>query len=377
MELDRVTRPLVAVLRLAFAGVIVAALAVDVWLMNRWGTRRSMLPVVGVAVAGLAWARWPRALVPLAAVAAAMSIVASRHIVTDDLRFPLFTEFAVLPVMFGALLYRWRPLPGVVAGAVALAGLAVATRADTQDIERIIGAAMLVLLGAAVAAVIYVRVRDSERRTSIERARQHERLALARELHDVVGHHVTGIVVLAQARRFTAAAAGGGDPAHDETLADIERAGLETMTSIRRLVGLLRSDPTTSSGPELADIEQMVEELRRTHPTARLDADADVRSRWLPTELALTVQRLVHETTTNIRKYGDPARPVLLSLRRLDHAVEFRAENAIRGAGRSRGYGLVGMRERVEALGGTFVAGGDDAGGWVVRAVIPLSAGER
>lgn len=370
-------RPLVLVLRLAFAGVIVAAILVDVWLMNRWGTRRSTLPIVGVAGAGMIWARWPRALVPLAAAAAAMSLVASKYITTLDLRFPLFTEFAVLPVMFGALLYRWRPLPGVVAAGVALAALAVSTRADDQDIERVIGAAMLVLLGTATAAVIYVRVRDSERRTSIERARQQERLELARELHDVVGHHVTGIVVLAQARRFTAAAAGGGDPAHDQTLADIERAGVETMTSIRRLVGLLRSDPTTSSGPELADIEQMVDELRRTHPSARLDADADVRSRWLPTELALTVQRLVHETTTNIRKYGDPARPVVLSLRRLDRAVEFRAENGIRGAGRGRGYGLVGMRERVEALGGTFVAGGDDAGGWVVRAVIPLSAGEQ
>lgn len=371
------TRPLVVVLRLAFAVVIVASLVVDGWLLNRWGTRRSTLPIIAIAGLGLVWARWPRALLPLAAATAAASLYASHRLTTNDLRFPLFTEFVVLPVMFGALLSRWRPLPGVVAAAVAFAGLVVSTRADDQLIERVLAAAMLVLLGTATAAVIYVRVRDSERRTSIEQARQHERLELARELHDVVGHHVTGIVVLAQARRFTAAAAGGGDPAHDETLADIERAGVETMTSIRRLVGLLRSDPTTSSGPDLADIERMVDELRRTHPSARLDADADVRSRWLPAELALTVQRLVHETTTNVRKYGDPARPVVLSLRRLDRAVEFRAENRIRGAGRGRGYGLVGMRERVEALGGTFVAGGDDAGGWVVRAVIPLSAAEQ
>ena len=82
---------------------------------------------------------------------------------------------------------------------------------------------MLVLLGAATAAVVYIRLRDSERRTSIENARYNERLDLARELHDVVGHHVTGIVVLAQASRFT----NGADPgsAADRALADIEAAG--------------------------------------------------------------------------------------------------------------------------------------------------------
>ena len=66
---------------------------------------------------------------------------------------------------------------------------------------------MLVLLGTATAAVVYIRLRDSERLTSIENARHNERLDLARELHDVVGHHVTGIVVLAQANRFTSGAA--------------------------------------------------------------------------------------------------------------------------------------------------------------------------
>ena len=87
---------------------------------------------------------------------------------------------------------------------------------------------MLVLLGVAAAAVVYMRVRDSERRTSIERARQDERLDLARELHDIVGHHVTGIVVLAQASRFTNGT--NLESSADRTFADIEAAGLETLT---------------------------------------------------------------------------------------------------------------------------------------------------
>lgn len=376
MELDRLTRPLVVVLRLAFAAVVFAALVVDMWLMRRTGPGAGAWAIVGVAVCGWLWARRPAALVPLAAVAAALSLYATVRFTEYDLRFPLFTEYVVLPTMFAGLLHRWRPWPGVLAGAVAFSALVVSTRAGAVPIARVMAAAALVLLGAGAAAVIYNRVRDSERRTSIERARAHERLELARELHDVVGHHVTGIVVLAQARRFTAAAA-GGDPVHDQTLAEIEQAGLETMTSIRRLVGLLRADPSTSSGPEPADLERIVDDLRRTHPGARFDLDVDLRSRWLPAELAVTVHRLVHEAATNVRKYGDPARPVLVSLRRRDRDVELRVENGIQGAGRSPGYGLVGMRERVEALGGTFVAGDDEAGSWVVRAVIPLAADDR
>ena len=121
---------------------------------------------------------------------------------------------------------------------------------------------MFVLLGAAVAAVVYIHIRENERRTSIAHARENERLDLARELHDIVGHHVTGIVVLAQASRYT----GGAEPGSpaDRALADIETAGVETLTSVRRLIGLLRTDPTTSPPPRVADIERIVEDLR-TH----------------------------------------------------------------------------------------------------------------
>lgn len=376
MQLDRVTGPLAVLVRVAFVGVIAAAFVVDGWLMHRWGSRRSMLPIFGIAVAGVVWAYWTRTLLVIAVATTAMSLLATNHIVDHDVRFPVFTEFTVIPVLVGALLHRWRPLPGLVAAPLAFAGLLVATRSEARAIRGVTGAAMLVLLGAATAAVVYVRVRESERRTSIERAREHERLELARELHDVVGHHVTGIVVAAQARRFTAATNGAIDPAEDETLAEIERAGLDTMTSIRRLVGLLRTSPSTSSGPRLANIERMIDELRRTHRHARFEADETVRQRWLPTELAVTVERLVHETTTNIRKYGDPDGVVVIEVHRRDGAVEFRADNVIGRSGRADGYGLVGMRERVEALGGTFVAGDDDAGRWTVRVVIPLAVDE-
>ena len=147
-----------------------------------------------------------------------------------------------------------RTLRWPVAALVVVAAESVSLRASETPIRAIIAMSMLVLLGTATAAVVYIRLRDSERRTSIENARYNERLDLARELHDVVGHHVTGIVVLAQANRFTS----GADPgsAADRALADIEAAGVETLTSVRRLIGLLRTDPSTATGPRLTDVEQ-------------------------------------------------------------------------------------------------------------------------
>jgi signal transduction histidine kinase len=227
---------------------------------------------------------------------------------------------------------------------------------------------MFVLLGAAVAAVVYIYLRENERRVSIAHARENERLDLARELHDIVGHHVTGIVVLAQASRFTSGAELGS--AAERALADIENAGVETLTSVRRLIGLLRTDPTTSPAPRVADIERIVEDLRTTHPGTQLIVGNAVREAPLPAELAKTIQRLTQEAATNIRRHGDPTGPVTFSINSTVGAFELMVENRMLHGPVDTGYGLVGMRERVDALGGTFQAG-PDGRMWRTRAVIP------
>jgi len=227
-----------------------------------------------------------------------------------------------------------------------------------------------VLLGAAVAAVVYLHVRENERRTSIAQARENERLDLARELHDIVGHHVTGIVVLAQANRFTSGAE-PGSPA-DRALADIEAAGVETLVSVRRLIGLLRADPTTSAPPRVTDIEAIVEDLRTTHPSSQLIIDDAVRAAPVPAALVTTIQRLTQEAATNVRRHGDPTGPVTFSVSSARGAVELTVENRMAHAPLDTGFGLVGMGERVDALGGTFHAGpvGEL---WRIRAVIPAT----
>jgi signal transduction histidine kinase len=284
--------------------------------------------------------------------------------------FGFFTEFVVMPVFLTAVLVRPTRLRWPVAALVVIAAGAISLRTGPGPIRAVLATSMLVLLGAAVAAVVYLHIRENERRTSIARARENERLDLARELHDIVGHHVTGIVVLAQASRFTSGAE-PGSPA-DRVLADIETAGVETLTSVRRLIGLLRTDPSTSPPPRVADFERIVEDLRTTHPCAQLVVDDALRTAPLPAELAKTVQRLIQEAATNVRRHGDPSGPVPFSMSSTPDALELTVENRMLHAPFDAGYGLVGMRERVEALGGMFHAG-PDGEVWRIRAVMPTT----
>ena len=339
---------------------------------SRAPTRRlSALAIGAIAILGAAWAVVPRHVLLVATAASVISLLeTSRRSGAGGPGFGFFTEFVVMPVFLAAVLVRPTRLRWPVAALVVVAAGAVSLRAGPGPIRAVLAMSMFVLLGAAVAAVVYIHIRENERRMSIAHARENERLDLARELHDIVGHHVTGIVVLAQASRFT----GGAEPGSpaDRALADIETAGVETLTSVRRLIGLLRTDPTTSPPPRVADIERIVEDLRTTHPCTQLIIDDAVRAAPVPAELAKTIQRLTQEAATNVRRHGDPTGPVTFSMSSTLGAFELTVENRMLHAPLDTGYGLVGMRERVDALGGSFHAG-PDGEMWRIRAVIPTT----
>jgi signal transduction histidine kinase len=379
VDLARVSSSLQALLRVAFVATIAAAVVVDLWVIgDQWALERntlrpSMLVTLAIAALGVACARWPKYVLPITVAVAVLSLLQTSHAPNVGLRIGVFTEFVVMPVLFGAVLSRKGYVRWLVALFVLFAAESVALRAEDKPIRAIVAMAMLVLLGAAAAAVVYIRLRDSERRTSIENARYNERLDLARELHDVVGHHVTGIVVLAQASRFTSGAE--ADSPADRALADIEAAGVETLTSVRRLIGLLRTDPTTATGPRLIDIQKLVEDLRSTHPSTDLIIDDTVRTDWVPADLAITVQRLVQEAATNVRRHGDPASLVRFTMSSDGRRFELTVTNRLLHAQVQDGYGLIGMRERVDALGGSFQAGPTVDGEWKVRAVLPIVEG--
>ena len=138
------------------------------------------------------------------------------------------------------------------------------------------------------------------------------------------------------------------------------------------MIGLLRTDPTTSPPPRVADIERIVEDLHTTHPYTRLILDDAIHAAPVPPELARTVQRLTQEAATNVRRHGDPTGPVTFSLSSILGALELTVENRMLHTRLDTGYGLVGIREHVDALGGSFHAG-PDGEMWRIHAVIPTT----
>ncbi|TYC10528.1 hypothetical protein FXF65_31185 [Actinomadura syzygii] len=247
-----------------------------------------------------------------------------------------------------------------------------------------------VTVAIALGIGLYLRAVDARRSRALAAARRDERLELARDLHDFVAHHVTGIVVQAQAARFTAGSGAAHSPEQlDAMLGGIEKAGTEALTSMRRMVGLLRDaqhvdapdgeargDGGAATRPvgDLARLRELVDGF--THPPAALTLAPDLGT--LPPEVATSAHRVVQEALTNVRKHAADAATVQVTLVRVGHDVEVAVRDDGRGRGRrlpSGGFGLTGLSERVGALGGRLRAGPRPDGGWEVVAVLPVPDG--
>jgi signal transduction histidine kinase len=257
------------------------------------------------------------------------------------------------------------------AGFAVVTGGIVAARAPAYGMNGVVTiSAALWLVGVAVG--LSLRLLDDRARRAVERTRQAERLELARELHDVVAHHITAMLIQAQAAQVVARRS----PAEvADCLEGIDTAGSEALTAMRRVVGLLRDEqdpPPAAPGPE--QLTALVERFSRQGPPVLLRLPDGGRP-W-PPELISTVYRIVQEALTNVSRHAVQARSVTVtvedrpgggvSVEVVDDAPPGPARLHHRG-----GYGLIGMRERVEMLGGTMDAGPRPAGGWRVRAVLP------
>ncbi|MCS7477758.1 sensor histidine kinase [Umezawaea endophytica] len=234
--------------------------------------------------------------------------------------------------------------------------------------SNIVGSLLLGVV--AVGTGRYFRARDAERErvlsASVSGAQREERIALARELHDVVAHYVTGMLVQAQAALDVA----DEDPkAAHRLLPGIIDSGTTAVGAMRRLVGTLRE-----GGPEVAttdlgaDVLAVVERSRDQGLPVRLRIDLPPE---LPPELGRSVLRLVQESLTNAHKHAVEATEVAVELSRTPTALRVVVTDDGRQAStRASGYGLVGMRERVDILGGRFSAGPGETG-WRVLAELP------
>jgi signal transduction histidine kinase len=247
------------------------------------------------------------------------------------------------------------------------------------EYQYVIGGLILALAAAvSIGGGVYLRTIESGRRRAMDAVRAEQRTEFARDLHDFIAHHVTGIVVQAQGARFIAEQ----DPKRVLlALEQIERAGAETMASMRRMVGVLR-DPQARPDAPLApiagvlELPELLEQFTQAGgPLARLHVDGDVHG--LPVEVSTSAYRVVMEALTNIRQHAEGARVADVWIRRTPEWLLVRVANdgaPARGATpRDRpGYGLVGLTERVRAVGGRITAGPGITGGWVVDAALPL-----
>ncbi|WP_018658525.1 sensor histidine kinase [Actinomadura flavalba] len=239
----------------------------------------------------------------------------------------------------------------------------------------LLSAPLAVLVAVAVGAGLYGRALDERRARSLTAARRDERLDLARDLHDFVAHHVTGIVVQAQAARFAAGSGAAQSPEQlDTMLAGIEQAGGEALTSMRRMVGLLRdAQDAPAATPRRTGLDAVADLTDAfTSPPAALFIAPDLGTP--PPEIATTIHRVVQESLTNVRKHAADATTVHVMIERRDGAYAVQVTDDGQGRGRrlpAGGFGLAGLDERIAALGGRLMAGPGPAGGWTVTAVLP------
>ncbi|WP_246075404.1 sensor histidine kinase, partial [Nonomuraea terrae] len=299
----------------------------------------------------------------------------------------------------------WRQAAGVAAGGLAVACGSVLSGSPHNAVLLLNCAGWL----AAVAAGLGPRLLAVRRRAAADRVRRHERLELARELHDVVAHHVTSVVLQAQAARVVARR-------HPEKAADsldaIETAGADALAATRHVVGLLREPAAAppgvfagfrpsgmrerngadlagfdaseayggggaddglggavSGGFGLARVRELVS--RYAGPPVRLSLP-EGDPEW-PPGVAATVYRIVQESLTNVSRHAPDAASVTVAVHDADGMLIVAVTN---GTAQDRprcggGYGLLGMRERVESLGGTLTAGPRPEGGWSVKAALP------
>jgi signal transduction histidine kinase len=213
---------------------------------------------------------------------------------------------------------------------------------------------------------------DEQRELQARVAVVDERARIARELHDVVAHNVSMIVVQAGA---AAGVLEGEQPHVREALAAIEVTGRETVDEMRRLLGVLRradDGPALAPQPTLRELDALAAHVREAGLPVELRVEGAPRP--LPPGVDVSAFRIVQEALTNALKHaGRPAR-ARVTVRYQPGVIEVEIEDNGTGGGNGggTGHGLIGMRERVALYGGRLDAGRSDSGGYTVKARLPL-----
>jgi signal transduction histidine kinase len=346
------------------------------------------IAAAGVTLPVAARRRWP-----LAAAVTVAAVAVWQQALNGDL-----TENSVTPlltlsmVVYAVSAYcdRRRAFVGLVAVLVLIwTEVLLGDKTATSDF---LFTALLVfgpwLVGRIVAARSELAAELSDKADRLERehdkqaqlAVAHERSRIARELHDVVAHNVSVMVVQAAAARRMID--------HDaskakEALGSVEQTGRDALKEMRRMVGMLGGADeglALAPQPSIDELDWLIQRAR----DAGLDVDLAIEGerRRLESGVDLSAFRIVQEALTNTLKHAGPAQ-AQVTLRYTDHDVEVEVSDNGRGVrtpidnGAVTGHGLLGMRERVAMLGGEIEAGYRKDGGFGVHARLPLEREEN
>jgi signal transduction histidine kinase len=302
-------------------------------------------------------------------------------------------DLAIVVLLY--TLAAYRPRRESVAGlAVTLLGSAVALQIGTprvgvRDLHMFLGG-MVVVGGTALVAWVlgdsmryrrayYLALEDRAARLERERDAQArlgaaaERARIARELHDVVAHNVSVMVVQADGARYALET----EPERArQALGAISATGRQALAEMRRLLGVLRSGDEQAELAPLPGIDQLRDLLDQTRAAGRtVSFTLEGTPKPLSEGVGLAAYRVVQEALTNTRKHGGIGASVAVSLRYTDDELVVGVTDDGRGAAAAddgAGLGLTGMRERVGMYGGTVHAGPRPAGGYLVSASLPL-----
>ncbi|CNE01693.1 integral membrane sensor signal transduction histidine kinase [Mycobacterium tuberculosis] len=323
---------------------------------------------------------YPRTVLAVVALVSFVQCVAGLQLVQGNIA----VLMAIYTVTAGFSI-RW----GIAAAVVGQIGAAMAAwRYPTGADDRKYTFVVLGLLVAGVYVLgLHMRTRRAylrsveERAERLERERDNEvkvamaaeRARIARELHDVVAHNVSVIVVQADGASYAIDTDVGRARQALETISSTGRLALAEM---RRLLGVLREDDDAGAfapQPGVADLDDLVEQVRASGLAVTYEVDGTPAA--MSEGRQLTVFRIVQEALTNTLKHGGPRASVSVRLRYADDAVEIRVADDGRGAAAfddHRGHGLAGMRERVAVYGGDVRAAPRPGGGFEVVARLPV-----
>ncbi len=274
-------------------------------------------------------------------------------------------------------LFRWG------SGREALLGLPIILGSATLGLagdEHSRGEALagFTILLAPMAIGTAARYREAARVQELEDVRSGERLNLARDLHDTVAHHVSAIAVRAQAGIATSAQ---NPQAALDALHVIGEEASRTLGEMREMVRVLRDDVAAelAPAPRVEDLEGLVHEESESGERARVEVELSGDTARLSPALSGAVYRLAQESVTNAHRHARGAMRIRVEVTVDESSVRLRVQDdggpAAVGAS-SSGYGLIGMKERAQLLGGTLQAGPGAERGWTVTAVLPHGGAE-